>query len=239
VRVRLLVSVRSADEVESAWQGGADIVDAKESSTGPLDQVSPQVLRAIRARLPLDRPLSVALGNPNHLERLDRRLDEITVPVDYLKPGLAGADTDRAAALLERAVQRAAGMPGRPVVVAAGYADFRAAGSLPPAALVDLASAHGAAGMLLDTFAKDRGNLFSYITAGELSGLSHRLAAAGCWLALGGGLGPGDVDRVRETGAAILGVRGAACDGGRGGMLAVAKVRDLADRIAALSGAPG
>src|SRR4051812_47948913 len=42
--MELLVSVRSAKEVEAALAGGADIIDAKEPSRGSLGAVSPKVL---------------------------------------------------------------------------------------------------------------------------------------------------------------------------------------------------
>ena len=230
--MRLLVSVRSAEEVEAAWQGGADIVDAKEPLTGSLDPVSPGVLRAIRARLPQDRPLSVALGDVTSWRQLDRRLAELTGQVDYLKPGFRGADPSVVADLLERLVSRAADLPGKPAVVAAAYADFQTAAAPDPATMVELVCGTGAAGLLIDTCRKDRGNLFSYLTAAELRLCSNRLAQVGRFLALGGGLGPLEVDRALEAGAAILGVRGSVCEGGRGGIVAMARVRDLAGRLA-------
>ena len=124
-------------------------------------------------------------------------------------------------------------------MVAAGSVDFIAAAAPSPATMVELACGCGAVGLLLDTFQKDSGNLFAYITDEELSVLSRRLSAAGRFLALGGGLGPREVERVRDTGAAILGVRGAACEGGRGGVLAAARVRDLANRVFAMPVARG
>ena len=38
---RLLVSVRSADEAEAAIAGGADVIDVKEPSHGPLGMSEP------------------------------------------------------------------------------------------------------------------------------------------------------------------------------------------------------
>ena len=57
--MRLLVSVRSAEEVSAALAGGADIIDAKEPARGSLGRVTPAVLSAIAARTPASVPLSV------------------------------------------------------------------------------------------------------------------------------------------------------------------------------------
>src|SRR5690349_10143177 len=61
--MRLLVSVRSAGEVEAAVQGGADIVDAKEPMRGPLGAVDAAELARIAAAVPDGVPLSLALGD--------------------------------------------------------------------------------------------------------------------------------------------------------------------------------
>ena len=50
--MRLLVSVRSAEEVAAALAGGADIIDAKEPARGSLGAVTATVLSAIAARTP-------------------------------------------------------------------------------------------------------------------------------------------------------------------------------------------
>src|SRR5690348_4861338 len=62
-RVRLLVSVRDADEARSAIEGGAAIIDAKEPSRGALGAVELPVLRAIRDTVGDACPLSAALGD--------------------------------------------------------------------------------------------------------------------------------------------------------------------------------
>ena len=47
--MRLLVSVRNAEEAESALQGGADILDAKEPANGALGKVDATTLAASSA----------------------------------------------------------------------------------------------------------------------------------------------------------------------------------------------
>ena len=50
--MRLLVSVRSAEEAAAAVMGGADIVDAKEPALGSLGPVSRQYCAPSRRRCP-------------------------------------------------------------------------------------------------------------------------------------------------------------------------------------------
>jgi uncharacterized protein (UPF0264 family) len=51
--------------------------------------------------------------------------------------------------------------------------------------------------------------------------------------AIGGGLGLDDIERASAAGATIFGVRGAACEGGRNGVVREEQVRLLAQAIRA------
>src|ERR1700751_1385610 len=57
-RVRMLASVRSAEEAVFALRAGADLIDAKEPSSGILGAVSPETLRAIATTGGGRRPVS-------------------------------------------------------------------------------------------------------------------------------------------------------------------------------------
>lgn len=75
------------------------------------------------------------------------------------------------------------------------------------------------------------GGLFATVAATALSrwvGVAHD---GGLSVALAGSLGGGNVERVRDLGADIMGVRGAVCEGGREGRVSVARVRELAARV--------
>src|SRR5260370_1370869 len=61
--LRLLVSVVTAEEVEAALEGGADVVDVKNPAEGSLGAATPALLRAIRS-----------LVTPPVLSRPGRRL---------------------------------------------------------------------------------------------------------------------------------------------------------------------
>ncbi|HEY6208961.1 MAG TPA: (5-formylfuran-3-yl)methyl phosphate synthase, partial [Gemmatimonadales bacterium] len=117
------------------------------------------------------------------------------------------------------------------------YADWRRAGALPPGALLAVAREAGAAGALLDTAFKDL-TLFDLLPPATVGSWVARAHAAGVFAALGGSLQGTDFAIARELGADIVGVRGAACAGGRTGRIRrirVARLRALADSSAARS----
>ena len=235
--MRLLVSVRSAEEVAPALAGGADIIDAKEPSRGSLGPVDPSVLREISASVPPGVPLSVALGDfRDGAAAADAigALELVARPAGvFVKLGLAGVGTSGAAATVFRAAVEAAGAATcHPRVVAVAYAD-RIAGP-PPGEIVRLAAQAGAEGVLLDTLAKDGGDLFALMAAREVKTWVESARAAGLIAAVAGSLRPESLGLLREIGPSVLGVRGAACTGGRVGMIDVEKVRTLRRALDAL-----
>jgi uncharacterized protein (UPF0264 family) len=228
--MQLLVSVRSAAEVVPALAGGADIIDAKEPSRGSLGPVDPSVLREIDARVPPRVPLSLALGDfQDGAAAADAiaALDLISRPAGvFVKLGLAGMVRSGAAAALFRSAVAAAGVaPCRPRVVAVAYADRNA--ELAPGEIVRLAAQAGVEAVLLDTAAKDGRDLFAFIPPREVKIWVESARAAGLFVAVAGSLRPENLESVREIGPSVFGVRGAACVGGRDGMVDVDKVRAL------------
>lgn len=230
--MRLLVSVRNAAEAANAVAGGADIVDAKDPTGGPIAPVSPAELAAIRAVVPEDQRLSAAFGDMATPLQITQALAAVSVRVGFVKLGFRGiGDAGRILRLLRAAVESAALLPGRPAVIAVGYADALRTGSLPPARFPDLISEAGAHGLLVDTCFKDGGDLFAFLTPGELTALGKVLERDELLFALGGSLSLHQVPAVRKTGAAVLGVRGAACRNGRAGEVDQSLVRRLADAV--------
>jgi uncharacterized protein (UPF0264 family) len=65
--MQLLVSVADAADAAAAVDGGADIIDAKDPSRGPLGPVTPSALSAILATVAGRRPVSAALGDSTEL----------------------------------------------------------------------------------------------------------------------------------------------------------------------------
>jgi uncharacterized protein (UPF0264 family) len=230
----LLVSVRSAEEVAAALSGGADIIDAKEPARGSLGPVNSAVLSAIAERTPASVPLSVALGDCTSdaavRAALDAaRLPERSAPV-YLKLGFAGVrSAERIRELLETAVTAAAGAVGVPRIVAVAYGDHHAARTPRPEDVLRAAIGAHVSAFLVDTLRKDGRGLLDHLSLERLSALSLNARAAGLLFALAGSLDLDAITRVAGI-ADILGVRGAACRGGRSGTVDAERVAVLRRR---------
>jgi (5-formylfuran-3-yl)methyl phosphate synthase len=211
--VKLLVSVVSALEARGALAGGADIIDVKDPSQGPLGAPSSRVLSEVVAEVGAAAPVSVALGDmPNlpHTAALAARGAALSGAA-YVKVGLRGVCTLDDAVALMRAVVEAAGQ--NTAVIAASYAD---AGALDPPALApdclpDVVDRAGVAGALVDTFAKDGRGLYAWLSESELGELIARTRRAGGSFAVAGQLALCDLRRVD---ADVVGVRSAVCRGG-------------------------
>jgi uncharacterized protein (UPF0264 family) len=229
--MRLLVSVRSAEEVAAALAGGADIIDAKEPARGSLGAVTPAVLSGIAARTPASVPLSVALGDCTDLDELRAAMDAARLstrggPV-YLKLGFAGVPSvERITALLEAAAGSASGGG----IVAVGYADFGPAGTPPPEDVLRAAVAARVTGLLVDTWLKDGRRLSDHLSIQRLTTLSLSARAAGLLFALAGNLDPDAIAPLVGI-ADVFGVRGAACRGGRSGAVDAGRVAELRRRL--------
>jgi (5-formylfuran-3-yl)methyl phosphate synthase len=233
--MRLLVSVRSAAEVAPALAGGADIVDAKEPVLGSLGAVSEPVLREIAWSLQDGAPLSIALGDPASGAAVApalAALDDLRPRPSraYVKIGLAGAADP--AALLAAAVSAAARTTLRPGVIAVAYADSLHAGVPAPEAVVSLAAAAGAEGVLLDTWGKDGRDLLSHLPEPALLTWIQDAKARSLVVALAGSLSVEGVRIVSGLPADVVGVRSAACVGGRTGSVVAARVAELKAAIA-------
>lgn len=232
--MRLLVSVRSAREVEAAVEGGAEIIDAKEPTRGSLGAVDPTALAGIADAVPAGVPLSIALGDHSTPEAAARALDLMRAvarrPAElYVKVGFAGVVEPAAArSVLAGAVGAARGAPLEPQVVAVAYADHQLAASLAPRAVLDAAAETGARGVLLDTWTKDGRPLFAWAARSDLRRWLDEARERGLLTALAGSLSLEHLELVRRLGPDVLGVRGAACDSGRAGVVRAGLVRRLA-----------
>jgi len=237
--VQLLVSVRDADEAHAALAGGAEIIDAKEPARGALGAVAPSVLAAIRTAVDDAHPLSAALGDAPALGPLgDAVRHAAELGLAYVKIGFCGIRARaRAAALLATAVRGAHAAGTGTGVIAVAYADAERVGSLSPEAILEVAASTGARGVLLDTARKEGGGLLALMDCSSIVHWVRAAHEADMVAALAGKLSVDDVGVIRALGADIVGVRGAACDGGRDGRISAARVRALAEMVATRSGA--
>jgi uncharacterized protein (UPF0264 family) len=228
--LRLLVSVSGASEASAALAGGADVIDAKDPRAGALGAVAPRVLREIHAAVAGARPVTAALGDAEDEADTERAAYTFAAAgAALVKVGFAQiADADRAAALTAAAARgAAAGSDGTCGVVVVAYADATGAGALEPAAFADVAVRGGARGVLLDTADKSGPGLRDLIERRALAAWIAGAHEAGLFVALAGRLTAADVSFVRDAGADVAGVRGAACDGGRLGRVSAEKVAAL------------
>jgi len=223
--MQLLVSVAGPSEARAALAGGADVIDAKDPHNGALGAVRPEALRAIRAAVPSGHPLSVVVGDGGRPEPLARRAAAASrLAAAFAKVGFGGVTTREHARRLAAAAQRGAGGQARLVLVA--YADWRRAESLDPGTLIAVAARAGATGVLLDTAVKAAG-LFALLDPDAIGAWVATAHAAGLFAGLAGGLRGADFALARELGADLVGVRGAACVGGRTGRLSAVRVVEL------------
>ena len=226
--MRLLVSVRNAAEAASALAGGADIVDAKEPLNGALGPVTHRTLASIAAAIGGRAPVSAALGEFARDDIAGGAEAAATAGVAFVKIGFAGMRGRPRIADEVRATLAGIG-PGALILVA--YADYKRADAPSLAELIAIADDTHAAGVLLDTYDKRGDSLTALMSARALWTFVTLVKARGRFAALAGKLSADDIERVHAAGADIIGVRGAACDGGRAGRVTADRVRALRTHI--------
>ena len=233
--MQLLVSVSNAGEADAALDGGADIVDAKDPASGPLGPVTLETFEAIRHCVADARPLSAALGDPADEDAAYRMASAfVRSGAHFVKAGvLAARDLDEVSGLLTATVNGAAdGAQPRASrsgtyhgAIAVAYADHQ--GVVTPWQLIDVARRTGARGILLDTANKIGPGLLALMSSTDLRKWIQEASSAGLLVAVAGRLTTDDVMQLRDSGADIIGVRGAACVGGRTGRVSADQVRQL------------
>lgn len=232
---QLLVSVFALEEVAAALAGGADIVDVKNPAEGALGAPTPELLRAVRSRVAPPVRLSAALGDAPNLPGTMAlaAAGAAACGADYLKIGLLGASRPQDALALLVAVRRAAAeLNPQARLMAVAYADAFRVGGLPPAELPWVAREAGVHGVMLDTAIKDGGSSWAALGEARTAAFFAAARSQGLATALAGGLGPADVESACRIGVDIVGFRGSACEGGRGGSVSAARVRALRAALA-------
>ena len=224
MRPGLLVSVRSAAEALAALDGGADLIDVKEPSRGPLGAADRNVVMDVVLAVDGRVPVSVALG-----EWANYSAGPLPGGVTFAKWGLSGLGGSLTSTL--RDIRNHEG-GARPVLVA--YADHERASSPPVPAVVRAACEWRFPAFLIDTAVKDGTTLLDYLNLVALAQLRARLAAAGVRVAFAGSLDLGAIRRLLPLTPDWFAVRGAACVGGRDGSVTADQVRQLRTLISGL-----
>lgn len=216
---RLLVSVCSPAEALEAVYGGADIIDFKDPARGALGMVPPALFESLVATCESagtlrDRsiPLSAALG-----EVTDWTAGQPTIAlaeaIQFAKLGMSGlaASSDWEQQWLQVRDRFDAHRRHALQWVAVAYADAAAAHSPPLAEVILAAASTRCAGVLVDTWAKSRGNLLDHLTVEALTCAAVQCHRAGLFLALAGRIATNHVPTLRVVEADVIGIRSAAC----------------------------
>ena len=222
-RPGLLVSVRNAAEALAALEGGADLIDVKEPSRGPLGRADDLTIAEVLHVVGKRRPVSAALGD---WTEPPRPLPEGELA--FCKWGLAGwAGRNWQRGLVQ--VMTSQCQNPRPVLVA--YADWELAHS-PPVHEVAEAAWRWRCGLLVDTFEKESGkNLLDWLPLSEMVALCRQCRKKQVPIALAGSLGANEVRILVEASPNWFGVRGAACERGRQGSICPRKVQKLVEVV--------
>jgi (5-formylfuran-3-yl)methyl phosphate synthase len=220
----LLVSVRSAAEAKIALAGGADVIDVKEPRRGALGPADPNVWGEIQAAISGRVTSSAALG-----ELLYDPVESLAPQATgfrYAKIGLAGCHATRG---WIRCWMDAIGrLPRGTCAVPVAYADWPQAQAPSPSVALWLAERSPAKLLLVDTWNKSGGTLVDQLSWQSLREIAQNAHAAGVRLALAGSLDEAGIAKVQKLSPAYIGVRGAACRGGRDGTIDLARVKSLA-----------
>ncbi len=232
-RMKLLVSVSSAEEARAAAEGGADVIDAKNPRMGALGPVTLDVFERIRRTVRGDRLLTAALGDADHsgtVERLAR--DLVERGAGLVKVGFAGIDdSGYVEDLIARVADVCRSVNAKAGVVAVAYADAVTGATIEGMKLMAIAARAGARGMLVDTANKDGPGLTELWSATELERWVCAVHDSGMVAAVAGKLRVGHLALAHAAGADIAGVRGAACLGGRSGRVSRELVQMLRDQV--------
>jgi uncharacterized protein (UPF0264 family) len=222
---RLLVSVRSAAEVEPALAGGAALVDVKEPDNGGLGAPTEETVRTVLAAVGGRVPVSAAMGEQSEFHRPSSEL----AGCSFLKWGPAGLRTIQAvrAAHEQNRHEVAQAVPGAQVVLV-GYADWRRADAPPAEEVCGLACQLPGSVLLLDTFTKEGGrSLLDFLPLPRVSLLCRLCRSAGVRVALAGSLERRHLEELLPARPDWFAVRGAVCGGGRTGRVEERRVREL------------
>ncbi len=228
--MKLMISVRDAQEAAAALAGGADIIDVKNPAEGSLGAGHPETITAIMRAVQAATPVSASIGDVPNLPGTVALagLGAATCGVRFVKVGLLGARTGAEAANLLEAVSSALRMANGTVgLVACTYADAALVGSLDPFALPE-AAAPFVEGCLIDTAIKDGRTLFQCLPEDAVLRFIRQCHDRGLFCGLAGSLQQEDLTRALALGADIAGVRTAACEGGqRSGVISMKLVERL------------
>lgn len=230
--MKLLVSLKNANEAKEAVKGGADIIDVKNPEEGSLGASFPWVIREVVKLVPKNIETSATIGDidffkPGTVALAAHSTSEL---VDYVKAGFLGMSASHVYELA-RVLKRCVEEFGKKLVLAT-YAENKLVRALGLEELVEIASSVDADVVLVDTILKDERSVVEKLGVKRLREFVEKAHSSGLKAAIAGSLSEESLRLLREEvlGVDVIGVRSAVCVGGRGGELKaelVARVKQL------------
>jgi (5-formylfuran-3-yl)methyl phosphate synthase len=221
LRAPILVSVRDPKEAASICDLPFEVMDLKEPLAGPLGACTPAVWSECVQNVDFNGLWSVALGAASDARRTSRFVPD---QVSFAKVGPEGfAHTSQLRALWDD-IQ--ADLSSRTSLVAVAYADHANAACVPPEQVLQAAIDHGISTLLIDTFSKGTGNVFSVLGDARLANLVQTAKQHHCETVVAGGITKQETDRAFHLGARRIGTRGGLCRGTRDGEIDPQLVND-------------
>ncbi len=208
---KLLISVVNAHEALQARDAGADIIDIKDPTRGPLGMPSLQTVNEIAAALPASSKttLSLALG-----ELIDQpSLQNLPPGITFAKAALANAPAHWPALFKNTFAPRPDITPVLALYAPMHAREAQALGQAfaDPIATITLAKNAGAKGILIDTATKDGRSLLDTFYWPMLPQIITHTHSLGLWIALAGSLRPSHIPTLLPLNPDILGFRGGVC----------------------------
>jgi hypothetical protein len=228
----LIVSPRDIEEALAAVRGGADILDIKNPGEGSLGANFPWVIAEVRQAVPPNVPVSASIGDFPDLPGSASlaAFGAVKAGATIVKIGLRGPkDPKSATELASRVVRAVREADGFAKTVVCAYGDFERSGTIDPALLPEIADNARADVVMLDTAVKDGRPLLDFISIQELVDFVVEAHSRGLLAALSGSLGPRELRSLNRIPPDMIGVRGAACEGGNRekGRISEFRVREL------------
>ncbi|HEV3143507.1 MAG TPA: (5-formylfuran-3-yl)methyl phosphate synthase [Gemmataceae bacterium] len=230
-RTGLLVSVRSAEEAETALAGGADLIDVKEPERGSLGKADDDVIAAVVRQVAGRCPVSAAMGE---LVECMQKGEAPVIPegVSWAKFGLAGCRGRQDWQDQIRTLRQKIETDSACRLVVTAYADWRRASAPSTEEVVSFALIERVAALLIDTWGKDGSTLLEWTRLGDLLNICNHFRQAGIPVALSGALGRWQIRELRQVQPTWFAVRGSACSQStRHGLVELDRVQQLVEEL--------
>jgi hypothetical protein len=239
IQLKLLISPRDEEEALEAIAGRADIIDVKNPSEGSLGANFPSIIRRIREVTPRELEVSAAIGDfPNKPGTASlAALGAAVSGADYVKVGLYGLSIYKDALYLSKQVVRSVkDYNPRIKVVIAGYADAYRINAIDPSLIPQVTSEAGAEVAMVDTAIKDGKGLLDLWSWDNVENFVQDAHDRNVLVALAGSIKKEDLPLIRDLGADVVGIRGAACEkSDRQGKIVRERVQELVNILSGVA----